>query len=306
MLSANPNLTEAQVRTILQQAATDMGTSGFDNTYGYGRVDAYAAVIRVLGGPITGPSLICSSGATLSITPPAPFDSIVWECGPNLTISSGQNTDSCTFLATGDGNSWVRARLVTGCGSVTLPQKDVYAGNLPVPTVSPSVYSGEGEPFHVEFTADQFTEGAPNTYNWYVNNSLVKSNYNYNIFIRYIPCGQTINVKCNISNACMTSPFSENQDVTNDCLRQLYLLITPNPSTGETTISIESASKESFELSTPWEMEVYDQMQIMKEKNTAIRGKQTKLDIANWKDGVYIVRVKIDDQILSGKLVVKH
>lgn len=32
MLSVNPNLTEAQVRTILQQTATDMGTSGFDNT----------------------------------------------------------------------------------------------------------------------------------------------------------------------------------------------------------------------------------------------------------------------------------
>lgn len=45
MLSVNPTLTETAVRNILNQTATDMGTPGFDNTYGYGRVNAEAAVI---------------------------------------------------------------------------------------------------------------------------------------------------------------------------------------------------------------------------------------------------------------------
>ncbi len=44
MLSANPNLTEAQVRSILQTTATDMGTPGFDNTFGFGRANGCAAV----------------------------------------------------------------------------------------------------------------------------------------------------------------------------------------------------------------------------------------------------------------------
>lgn len=44
MLSINPNLTEAQVINILQTTATDMGDPGFDNTFGYGRVNACAAV----------------------------------------------------------------------------------------------------------------------------------------------------------------------------------------------------------------------------------------------------------------------
>src|SRR5690625_1795675 len=41
MLSVNPGLYEYQVRNILQETAIDMGATGFDNTYGYGRVDAY-------------------------------------------------------------------------------------------------------------------------------------------------------------------------------------------------------------------------------------------------------------------------
>lgn len=254
---------------------------------------------------ISGPSHVCSFGATFSINNLPPVNSIVWSCGPNLTISSGQNTASCTFSATGAGNSWVSAMLVTNCGSIMLPQKDIYAAKLVAPVVRNTKYSGEGEPMQIQFTANQFTEGAPNTYNWYVNNTLVESNYNDNIFIRYIPCGHTINVKCKISNVCMTSPYSSNHTLTNDCSRYLVLLITPNPSINEAIISIESASKESFDLSTPWELEVYDQMQIMKEKKTAIRGKQTKIDITNWKDGVYIVRAKIGEEIISGKLLVK-
>lgn len=43
------------------QSATDMGTASFDNTVGYGRVNASAAL---LSGPsvIDGPAQICSEG----------------------------------------------------------------------------------------------------------------------------------------------------------------------------------------------------------------------------------------------------
>lgn len=44
MLSENPNLTEVQIKNILHNTAKDLGVNGFDFTYGYGLVDAYAAV----------------------------------------------------------------------------------------------------------------------------------------------------------------------------------------------------------------------------------------------------------------------
>lgn len=45
ILEKNSNLTPAQVREILRSTAVDLGSSGFDWAYGYGRVDAYAAYL---------------------------------------------------------------------------------------------------------------------------------------------------------------------------------------------------------------------------------------------------------------------
>ena len=44
MLSINPSLTQSEVRTIIGNTAIDKGSSGFDNTFGFGLVDAYEAL----------------------------------------------------------------------------------------------------------------------------------------------------------------------------------------------------------------------------------------------------------------------
>ncbi len=46
--SANPNLTAIQVQQILSQTATDLGDPGYDELYGYGFVNADAAVRRAI------------------------------------------------------------------------------------------------------------------------------------------------------------------------------------------------------------------------------------------------------------------
>lgn len=45
VLSQDPTFSSDDVMTILQQSATDMGDVGYDETYGYGFVNAYAAVM---------------------------------------------------------------------------------------------------------------------------------------------------------------------------------------------------------------------------------------------------------------------
>lgn len=84
------------------------------------------------------------------------------------------------------------------------------------------------------------------------------------------------------------------------------LLVSPNPSTNETTISIDSNSEESFETSALWTLEVYDPGQHLKEKKSDIKGKNTKLETSGWENGVYILNATIEGRILSGKLIVKH
>jgi len=79
MLSANPQLTESQVRTILQQTARDLGTAGWDATFGYGLVDAAKAVERVLHVPacIIGPGIV-SDRATYTVSDRLPDTYVTW------------------------------------------------------------------------------------------------------------------------------------------------------------------------------------------------------------------------------------
>ncbi len=56
-----------------------------------------------------------------------------------------------------------------------------------------------------------------------------------------------------------------------------YLLVfSPNPATNETVLSIESTSTEkTFDETTEWELEVYSETQLLKEKRTKLKGKNT-------------------------------
>ncbi|MBP6697558.1 MAG: S8 family serine peptidase, partial [Flavobacteriales bacterium] len=47
VLSADPTLTALEVEQVLENTATDLGTAGFDNTYGHGLVNAFAALNQI-------------------------------------------------------------------------------------------------------------------------------------------------------------------------------------------------------------------------------------------------------------------
>jgi titin len=51
LLGENPSLTPMQVRYYLQTTARDRGAAGFDETYGWGALDARAAVVSLQAGP---------------------------------------------------------------------------------------------------------------------------------------------------------------------------------------------------------------------------------------------------------------
>lgn len=84
------------------------------------------------------------------------------------------------------------------------------------------------------------------------------------------------------------------------------LVFSPNPSADETTITIESGS-EVRTLAEPvqWELEVYDNLQNMKIKKSTLKSMSVVINTQNWMDGVYTVRAKYKNEIITGKLVVK-
>src|SRR5207302_639579 len=74
-LAENPNLSASALVTLLEQNSDDLGTPGYDNYFGWGRVNAYKAVLAarntLSAADITPPTVSISaplSGATVSGT----------------------------------------------------------------------------------------------------------------------------------------------------------------------------------------------------------------------------------------------
>ena len=98
MRQANPGITVAQMKAILAQTALDLGTAGLDNTYGFGRVNAFAAVSAALVGVGTLEGTVTSSGL------PVAGASI-------LVVDSGQRV-------TTDGAGFYSVRVVAGAHTI--------------------------------------------------------------------------------------------------------------------------------------------------------------------------------------------
>ena len=257
---------------------------------------------------ISGPSLVCSlSSGTFTINNLPPVNSIVWTCGPNLSISSGQNTPTCTFAtSSAHASSWVRAKLVTDCGEVTLPQKTFWIGKPIISSILGSGYVESNTIEVYEAILEPFEEHANNYYTWSVNGgnySLTQGWNGYTASVIFYDYGY-YDVQVMAINACSVSDWAQLQVYVN---WGYYLSISPNPSTSETMISIESSSKEaqSFDETLEWDLEIYDAGQMLKQKKNRLKGKGYKLNTSGWKEGVYIVRANYKDELLTGKLVVK-
>ena len=71
--AANPDVDVITIKEVLMATAIDLGDPGEDNDYGHGFIDAYEAVLAVMGGFGTVEGIITDSGTGLPIAgrPPA-------------------------------------------------------------------------------------------------------------------------------------------------------------------------------------------------------------------------------------------
>jgi subtilisin family serine protease len=95
LLSKNPNLTPAQVQSILTSNAVDIGAPGFDDAAGFGRIDALAA-FNTLSLPTTTTSITTTSTFARSTTsiPTASTSTTLPSCDP--TDCEGKYARSAT------------------------------------------------------------------------------------------------------------------------------------------------------------------------------------------------------------------
>jgi len=263
---------------------------------------------------ISGPSLLCNSAGEYSLSD-TPGGEITWGQSNNLSRSSSQGANPCSFSPVSDGQGWVSASFTSGCGtSFTLPQKNVWVGTPDHDNIS---ITGDDwvVPKNSIFMATASEEMYIDDYQWDLP-------YGFNITM-----GQgTYTIRFNapsgfgsdyyglqLHNTCGTSGRNY---MMYEAPFKSVLIVSPNPTSGETTVSIEpevtkdeflksTSTETTLDENTEWDIEVYDNMQSLKLKKQKLKGKSTRIGTQSWKEGVYMVRVKYNGEILTGKLIVK-
>lgn len=141
MRQANPNADVTTIKTVLMNTARDEGSAGEDNTYGWGVIDAYAAVLAVMapaapvanfsGTPTSGPVPLGVQFTDLSSQSPTSW---VWNFGDGSPTSTLQNPFH-TYSAT--GSFTVTLTATNGVGSDSETKVNYITVN---PVVAPNIH----------------------------------------------------------------------------------------------------------------------------------------------------------------------
>lgn len=313
VLSVNPNLTQQQVRNILNQTATDMGANGFDNNFGNGRVNACAAVLSAFQTLMTvsGPNVLCSSGSQFSVTNLPAGANVTWTATPShlFSVSSGSGLTpnlAASTNARGLGN--ITFSIDSGCGTSVQVQKTIWVGRASVDIIGPydmpfntveNYYAEGGYPY-----ASQMGLMGITAYNW----SVFPSGY------EWIGGQGTSGITLTISNA---GDYSLELDVTNPCgiigtEIPVYVydpwsmfLIYPNPASDIMTISKKSTLSSKQVDTTPFEISLYDNrgQQLVAPKSGS---DQVQLDVSNLKNGFYFVHILYKGKLIKNQVKVER
>lgn len=177
VLSVNPGLTKTEVDNILTSTADDVGSLGFDNEYGYGRVNAYEAVVAALGGLTCKAFVSVPTGLTASTTTAtifwdvivgATYDLRYRETGTStwitiavsgtsyslsgltpLTQYEAQVRSNCPHNSTSAYNSTINFTTpLNYCASASTNIDDEYIGRVQLNTID----NASGGHFYTDFT----------------------------------------------------------------------------------------------------------------------------------------------------------
>lgn len=320
MISVNPNLTEAQVRTILQQTATDMGGTGFDNTFGFGRLNAEAALRRIiidLGFSLTGSNLICTnSSSQFTLNNPPAGSTVTWSSSNPSGISfnpvSGNSTTP-SRLNNFNGQVTITATINSGCGIVNVA-RNVWVGD-PAITYNPP---GRNPCMNNPWYSGPLFPGL--AYSWSVDNANVWftnaiTNYSAAV-ISYNP--EYFNITLIISDGiCTTSTtiFSYTAGYYCQCFSDpacnggfARFNVSPNPANNQLVISFEETE---YEQELKKFSKVNYSVALIDEQGTVVSKVEASSQIYKWDTsklpvGTYYLKISYKDFIETKRVLISH
>ena len=335
ILSINPSLTQDQVRDAIESSCDKVGsysyttTSGrtngtWDDKVGYGKVNANAALLSVLP-TISGSTTVCSSSNTTYTLNNLPSGSTVtWTKSSNLSyVSQGTNTYTVKASSSSiSGSGWVEAEIITGnCDPITF-RKDFWVGTplLSANAITFNNESGEDGFFCTDMIGNDVSWPYSYPYNYFdvkVTNISGTQTYHTdrvyetNAFIGNLNLmSGTYMVGVQGTNFCGTGNWALNGVEWKKCsegdggIGGFFLNVTPNPTTTETEVELMRNDEVPIDDNTIWELEVYDLGMKLKTKDIKIHGNKHKISAQSWKEGIYVIRAYINDEVVT-KIFIK-
>ena len=276
-------------------------------------ITAFFAYIKVkrffLAPEITCPDLICTlSTAVMDVDPDA--DSITWSLTPSNLFTGSLTSTGKTANITAVGTN--------GQGKITytfkMPSNEIFTAEKTfwVGTYSSSNYPVSGPSTaqcqqYVYYSIPQLVGVTSINWVWPGSWTYISGQNTWSLALKTGNSGSGGIVGVQATNSCGPSGSYYTKYTAVNGICGYSLVLTPNPATTETTLSIESTNPEVvFDENQEWEMKVYDAFQTLKMKKEKLKGKEMKIQASGWKVGVYIVRVKYKEEVLTEQLVVKQ
>jgi hypothetical protein len=256
---------------------------------------------------ITGPTLVCTNGGSFTLHNMPAGNTVTWSSSSNLYTDS-IHANPCTFVSIGNGSGWIDATVSTTCvdGTFSISPVNVWSGAPVISNISGPMYTPNNQ-WATYYAEPNNSLMAATDYNWILNplNSNVIYDYGWTADIAFYTSG-TYQLVVRAQNTCSYPGYGPYYGINGlEVYDSRRLIINPNPSTGETTITIMSASEEKAVTEKEWDLEIYDQGQLLKVKKTKLMGIDTKINTTGWLEGIYMVRANYKNEVLTGKLVVK-
>lgn len=296
LLSVNPNLTESQVTNILQTTATDMGTTGFDNSFGYGRLNACGAVNKALASTlsISGDAEVCSTSNAYTVNNLPLGASVTWSATPNNIVNI--NCTSCTqttLTKLNDGIITLSANVTTNCGNFTINAGQISVGSpraADIVGMDPSTYFSAGQIVTLSVNESALA------YNWDIyGGTVIGSSTEQSVTVRLDNCfnGQNayndFDANVYLTNACGTSSvYHEHTYATCDG-GPMLLTVAPNPSTSVTEVTLSEKADKTKKKDIK-EIRITDKMGNIKQMIKYGAGTQTIiLNVSSLPTDVYTI-----------------
>jgi len=273
-------------------------------------------------GEISGPPVVCSSNSTFTLLNP-PAGTITWSAS-NVTPSSGTGptatVQSTCILGAVSTITFTISNSCISTGQYQISKTYLSAGPNPA-DVTLDVYKSTGQ--HARKAGGMFLLCPNSTYYIYVNNggSCSTSQYSWTLppsLTRNYTNNNMISVNTNsnpggnilvYAQTCC-STCGSNVRILSDYVGKdsncgySFMNFTPNPATDETLLELKTDDPENVSIDDEWVAEIYSQQSLLICKTNKLKDNKYSINTSGWKEGIYYVRVLINDKILFGKFVV--